>query len=219
MFHRTLQEELISSAKSYPVVTITGPRQSGKTTLVKMTFPEKDYVNLEAPDVRQRVHSDPRSFLESLKDGAILDEIQRMPELLSYIQTIVDQSDKKGLFILTGSHQMALHEAISQSLAGRTALLTLLPLSLDELQKAGFDLLLDEALFRGGYPRIFKDQLNATKAYASYFHTYVERDLREFKKIAGARMQEGFVIYAGLEKQKIQENTLLSYKQATLALE
>ncbi len=121
MYQRTLQKELLAASNSYPVVTVMGPRQSGKTTLVQLTFPQKPYVNLEAPDIRERALLDPRSFLESYPHGAILDEIQRAPSLLSYIQLLVDKSSEKGLFILIGSHQMTLHEAITQSLAGRTA--------------------------------------------------------------------------------------------------
>lgn len=193
MFQRKMQQELIAAAESYPVVTITGPRQSGKTTLAQLTFPQKPYINLEAPDTRERILMDPRSFLESHPHGAIIDEIQRAPVLLSYIQPFVDARDEKGLFILTGSHQMALHEAVTQSLAGRCALLTLLPMSLSELNRAGFDLPLDQALLQGGYPRIFKDHLNPTKAYASYFHTYVERDLRQLIHVKDLAQFQKFV--------------------------
>lgn len=122
------------------MVTVIGPRQSGKTTAVQHAFPEKQYANLEFPDTRAMALEDPRGFLEQFLDGAILDEIQRAPELLSYIQPLVDKKDVKGMFILTGSHQLDLQEAISQSLAGRTALLTLLPMDLAEIRKAGFDL-------------------------------------------------------------------------------
>ena len=125
-----MQHELLAMAKNYPVVTLTGPRQAGKTTLVKQTFPDKAYVNLEAPDLRELAELDPRGFFAQYPQGAILDEIQRCPQLLSYIQEIVDARESKGLFILTGSHQLDLHHAITQSLAGRTALLHLLPLSI-----------------------------------------------------------------------------------------
>ncbi|HEX4839730.1 MAG TPA: AAA family ATPase, partial [Rhabdochlamydiaceae bacterium] len=169
MIHREILEELQELVRSYPVVTIIGPRQSGKTTLVKFAFPNKPYVNLENPDIRNLAEIDPRSFLEQYPNGAILDEIQRVPILLSYIQTIVDETDQKGMFILTGSHQLELHEAISQSLAGRTALLSLLPLSLNELTAAGFNPSLNELLIKGGYPRIYQDKLDPTKAYRNYF--------------------------------------------------
>jgi predicted AAA+ superfamily ATPase len=124
MFERKIAFELKKLAKDYPVVTVIGPRQAGKTTLVQNLFPEKPYVNLEELDIRALAESDPRSFLEKYPDGAIFDEIQRVPTLLSYIQPLVDKKNINGLFILTGSHQLELHQAISQSLAGRTALLT-----------------------------------------------------------------------------------------------
>lgn len=193
MYHRALESELEGLARSYPVVTVTGPRQSGKTTLVRHTFPKKPYVNLEAIDVRELALADPRGFLEKYPGGAILDEIQRAPELLSYIQVLVDASKKKGLFILTGSHQLELHQAIVQSLAGRTALLNLLPMSLVELKEAGIELTLDEALLKGGYPRIFHDQLDPTQAYRNYFQTYIERDLRQLVHIKDLTQFQRFV--------------------------
>jgi predicted AAA+ superfamily ATPase len=178
MFKRHMQKELESAAIQYPVVTLMGPRQSGKTTLMQYVFPHKAYVNLEAPDTRELAKTDPRGFLGRFPEGAILDEIQRVPELLSYIQVLVDEKKEKGIYFLTGSHQLELHQAISQSLAGRTALLTLLPLSLRELQESSLSLDVDELLLKGGYPRIYQDQLDPTKAYRNYFQTYVERDLR-----------------------------------------
>ena len=179
MYRRFLTKELTELAKQYPVVTVIGPRQSGKTTLVRHVFPGKPYVNLEALDTQEMARSDPRSFLGRYPEGAIFDEIQRVPPLLSYIQLIVDERQRKGMFILTGSHQLELHQAITQSLAGRTALLNLLPMSLAELTEAGVELSLDEAVFKGGYPRIFNDKLDPTKAYRNYFQTYIERDLRQ----------------------------------------
>jgi predicted AAA+ superfamily ATPase len=193
VFKREIEVELQELAKDYPVVTLVGPRQSGKTTLVRSAFPHKPYANLEDPDTRRLAAEDPRSFLERYPHGAILDEIQRQPLLLSYIQTIVDELDQRELFILTGSHQLELHQAIAQSLAGRTALLTLLPMSLDELQQAGVDLSLEETLLRGGYPRIHRDGLDPTKAYRNYFQTYVERDLRQLIHVKDLAQFERFV--------------------------
>ncbi len=193
MFKREIEAEIKALAKGYPVVTIMGPRQSGKTTMVQAAFPEKPYVNLEAPDIRQLAQMDPRAFLEKYPKGAILDEIQRVPDLLSYIQVIVDEKKQHGMFILTGSHQLELHQSIAQSLAGRTALLTLLPMSLQELAAAGFDLSTDAALLSGGYPRIFKDKLDPTKAYRNYFQTYVERDLRQLINVKDVAQFERFV--------------------------
>ncbi|MBI5272351.1 MAG: ATP-binding protein [Chlamydiia bacterium] len=198
MFKREITTELEDLAKHYPVVTVLGPRQSGKTTLVQHSFADKPYINLEFPDTRAMAVADPRSFLEQLPQGAILDEIQRVPELLSYIQPLVDERDLKGMFILTGSHQLELQEAISQSLAGRTALLTLLPMNLTELQWADFHLSIDDWMLKGGYPRIYKDHLDPTKAHRSYFQTYVERDLRQLIQVKDLMQFERFVhILAG----------------------
>jgi predicted AAA+ superfamily ATPase len=193
MYYREIIAELEQLARQYPVVTVTGPRQSGKTTLVRHVFASKPYVNFEALDTQALAQEDPRGFLERFPEGAVLDEIQRVPMLLSYIQTIVDECQIKGLFILTWSHQVELHQAITQSLAGRTALLHLLPMSLEELNKAGIDLSLDEALLSGGYPRIFKDQLDPTKAYRNYFQTYVERDLWQLIHVKDLSQFQRFV--------------------------
>lgn len=180
-------------AQKYPIVTLLGPRQSGKTTLVKDAFPNKPYINLESPDLQAIARADPRGFLKQYSNGAILDEIQRIPELLSYIQVMIDAREDKGLFILTGSHQFKLQQAITQSLAGRTAILTLLPMSLSELTQAGFNLSIDEALLHGGYPRLFKDSLNPTQTYDSYFQTYVERDLRQLAYVKDLTQFQKFV--------------------------
>lgn len=209
MFHREIEPELLELANGYPIVTVIGPRQSGKTTLVRHVFPEKPYANLEDPDTRILADSDPRGFLDRYPNGAILDEIQRLPKLLSYIQAIVDEKDQKGLFILAGNHQLELYQAITQSLAGRTALLTLLPMSLDELAKAGINLSLDEALIKGGYPRIYKDNLNPTKAYRNYFQTYVERDLRQLINVKDLSQFERFIrICAGRIGQIINQEEI-----------
>lgn len=193
MYKRKIEEELKELAKGYPIVTVIGPRQSGKTTLVQHVFLNKPYANLETLDTRELASQDPRGFLKKFPNGAVLDEIQRCPALLSYIQVIVDETDQKGMFILTGSHQIDLHQAITQSLAGRTALLTLLPLSLEELLAADFSLSLDEALLKGGYPRIFKDQLDPFKAYRNYFQTYIERDLRQLIHVKDLSQFQNFV--------------------------
>lgn len=192
MFKRTITTEL-QKLTSYPVITLIGPRQSGKTTLVQFAFPQKPYLSLEDPDIRRAATEDPRGFLQSYPEGAILDEIQRAPLLLSYIQGIVDKKQKGEMFILTGSHQLELHQAISQSLAGRTALLTLLPMSIAELTEAGFHFDVDGYLLHGGYPRIFKDSLDPTTAYRNYFQTYVERDVRQLIHIKDLNQFEKFV--------------------------
>ena len=198
MFSRAISGELLQAAKNYSVVTLMGPRQSGKTTIVRELFPLKPYINLEAPDIRAKIEFDPREFLKKHPDGAILDEIQRFPELLSYIQVHVDERKEKGLFILTGSHQMELHQAISQSLAGRTALFTLLPMSLEELAGASKLKSLDGLLLTGGYPRLYEENLEPTSAYRYYFQTYVERDLWQLIQVKDLMQFERFIkILAG----------------------
>lgn len=193
LYHRTIEKELKGAAKQYPVVTITGPRQSGKTTLVRELFPKKAYVNLEAPDTRAFAETDPRGFLSQFPKGAIFDEIQQVPELLSYIQVDVDEIKQAGRFILTGNHQLALHEAVSQSLAGRTAILNLLPLTIPELISAGFNFTLDEYLLKGFFPRIYADKLDPTKAYRNYLQTYIERDVRQMHHIRDLKTFQNFL--------------------------
>ncbi len=193
MYSRDLGQQLLLMAEKYPVVTLMGPRQSGKTTLVKELFPHKPYANLEAPDVRQLANMDPRAFLGQYPHGAVLDEIQRVPQLLSYIQVIVDENNINGQFILTGSHQLNLHEAITQSLAGRTALLSLYPMTLGELYQAGFDLALDEQIYKGFYPRIYQNDLNPTQAYRDYYSTYVERDVRQLIHLKDVNLFDKFM--------------------------
>ncbi|MEI8300891.1 MAG: ATP-binding protein, partial [Chlamydiota bacterium] len=178
---------------AYPVVTITGPRQSGKTTLVKEVFPHLPYFNLEAPDIREYAEKDPRGFLNQSRHGMIIDEIQQVPNLFSYIQVLVDEHDIKGEFILTGSHKLGLHQGISQSLAGRVALLSLLPMSLSELSDAGFKDSLDDFMIKGGYPRIFKDGLNPLKTYRNYHQTYLEKDLRQLINIKDLSQFQRFI--------------------------
>jgi predicted AAA+ superfamily ATPase len=191
---RDIKTEFFNCAKSYPIVTLTGPRQSGKTTLAQMCFPQKTYHNLEAPDIRQFAQKDPRAFLEEIKSGAILDEVQRVPELLSYLQADVDRHPEKGRFILTGSHQMALHENISQSLAGRTGILHLLPLSLHELTQAHHQpMAIDTLMFNGGYPRIYQESIEPRRYYRDYVQTYLERDIRQMAHIKDLDQFQQFI--------------------------
>jgi predicted AAA+ superfamily ATPase len=171
--------------RHYPIVTITGPRQSGKTTLCRMTFPALPYVSLEAPDHRQRATEDPRAFLADYPDGAILDEIQRAPQLPSYLQVLCDERGRNGQFVLTGSHNLTLLPQLSQSLAGRTSLLYLLPPARNELDRFGdAPPQLDQALFTGAYPRIFDQKMDAAPWLADYVTTYVERDVRQVLNIS-----------------------------------
>ena len=193
MIIRELENRCIEFSRQYPVVTITGPRQSGKTTLAKACFPEKPYANLEEPDKRRIAIEDPRGFLNNYPNGAILDEIQRTPELPSYIQSIVDRISQNGLFILTGSQQFEVSETISQSLAGRTALIKLLPLSLKELKQTDNTPLIDALLVNGFYPRLFKENLEPHSFFMNYFETYVQRDLRQLAQIENLHLFEKFV--------------------------
>lgn len=179
MIERTLKTAL-QTAVRMPVVALTGPRQSGKTTLVKAAFPDYEYVNLEFPDVRARVEEDPRLFLTRDVKGLILDEIQRTPELLSYIQGLVDEKKQPGRFIITGSQNLMIQDKVSQSLAGRVSLLHLLPLDVEELTSAAeLPHPLQEMLFKGGYPRLYDENLSPTDWHPSYIQTYIERDLRQ----------------------------------------
>ena len=177
----------------YPFVTVTGPRQSGKTTLCRTAFPNLRYANLEAPDQREFAVSDPRAFLAQLGEGAIIDEVQHVPALLSYLQVLADERRRNSLFILTGSEQFKLSDAISQSLAGRTALLRLLPFSLAERQRIGADNAINEVLFSGFYPRILDHGLEPRQALADYVETYVERDVRRIGEIRNLSIFRRFV--------------------------
>lgn len=178
MIPRILSTELKDYARQYPIVTVTGPRQSGKTTLVRSVFPSHTYVSLEDLDKRMAAIDDPRGFLNRYQAGAIFDEAQNAPDLFSYLQTEVDLNPKAGRFILTGSQQFEMMEHISQSLAGRTAIARLLPLSITELKDSGTPLNLNDCLYSGFYPAIHDRKLNPSKALAFYISTYLERDVR-----------------------------------------
>lgn len=194
MIPRRISHKLLELSNQYPVAAITGPRQSGKTTLVKHTFSDRKYLSLEDPDTREFANTDPRGFLSNCSEGAILDEVQRSPELFSYIQTIVDEKDKEGLFILTGSFNFGLMESITQSLAGRTGLLTLLPFSYLELGSAEMaPSTLERLLYKGYYPRIYDKDLPPSEWYANYITTYLERDVRALKKIPDLDMFQKFI--------------------------
>lgn len=187
MINREISDSLIKLKQQVPVITILGPRQSGKTTLVKELFPEYTYVNLEDPVTRELAKEDYIGFFETYPEPLIIDEVQRVPEILSVIQVKVDEDRlKNGRFILTGSHQPSLQKGISQSLAGRTSILSLLPLSMSELLKEDLleNLTLDNLLIKGGMPELYrKGSREAYVYYRDYLNTYVEKDLREMLEI------------------------------------
>jgi len=196
MIDRNIAALLVKLANQYPVLTLIGPRQSGKTTLVKALFPGKPYVTLEDPDLRSFASDDPRGFLTQYSGGAIFDEIQRAPELSSYLQGLVDADPTPGQFILTGSQQFELMNQVTQSLAGRTAILRLLPLTLAEAQrfrKSPKHPDLAATLLKGFYPRIHDKNLDPSQALADYFATYVERDLRQLAAVHDLQRFERFV--------------------------
>lgn len=180
-------------ARQYPVLTLTGPRQSGKTTLCRSLFPDKPYVTLEDPDTRRFAGEDPRGFLKGIEGGAIVDEIQRAPQIPSYLQAMVDVDPTPGRFILTGSQQFELMSQVSQSLAGRTAVLRLLPFSLAEVARMHPVPSLAQALLTGFYPRIHDRGLDPSQALGDYFATYVERDLRQLAAVHDLQRFERFV--------------------------
>lgn len=184
MIRRTLESRALELARRFPIVTITGPRQSGKTTLCQMAFPEKPYVSLEALDKREFAASDPRGFLAQFPTGAVLDEVQRVPDLLSYLQVLSDESRRNGEWILTGSQNLALLESISQSLAGRSALVQLLPPDLEELRRfpnPPTDLW--STVFAGAYPRIHQEGIPPGDFLDGYVTSYVERDVRQVLRV------------------------------------
>lgn len=193
MITRDLTQELLRSAAEYPVVTLLGPRQSGKTTLARMIFPDMPYFSLEDPDVRMAAEADPRGFLARMQGGGVLDEVQRLPLLLSYIQGMVDKPGRRGSFILTGSHQPQLHEAISQSLAGRTAMLALWPFSLREIRR--YNPVSDpfDVICRGFFPRLHEERLDARRFFNGYLQTYVERDVRALIQLRDLSLYQKFL--------------------------
>jgi len=196
IIQRQLTPTLLEFAKHFPAVAILGPRQSGKTTLAKQAFPQHRYVSFEALDVRTIALTDPRGYLKSLENehGVILDEFQHVPTILSYIQLIIDQEYKPGYFILTSSQNFLLNQAISQTLAGRIGILTLLPLSIEEL--AAQHLLpekFEELIFKGGYPRIYSQHFTPAMFYPSYLQTYIERDVRNITQITDLSLFQKFI--------------------------
>jgi predicted AAA+ superfamily ATPase len=226
MIKRTLESTLHRMARQYPVITLTGPRQSGKTTLVRQAFARHDYVSLEDPDQRGFAAEDPRGFLSQFSGPVILDEVQRAPDLFSYVQTSVDQDDSPGRFILSGSQNFLLLKSVSQSLAGRCAILHLLPFSLNELEgrqpikissigrglprrRSAGDTDVMQTLFRGFYPRIHDKGLDPQRWLRDYYQTYVERDVREIVNVGNIETFGRFVrLCAGRNGQLLNLTSL-----------
>ncbi|MFM9950061.1 MAG: ATP-binding protein [Saprospiraceae bacterium] len=191
MIPRIAAEKVKSLAKSFKAVAIIGARQSGKTTLAMSCFPDKTYVSLENPDTRNFALEDPRNFLKKYQNGAILDEVQRTPELLSYLQQILDESEEKGKFILTGSNNFLLQEKITQSLAGRAAYIDLLPFSISEMESIPHALDdLNTVMFKGGFPPVQADRIAPNDWFGAYLRTYVERDVRQIKNVSNLLLFE-----------------------------
>ena len=209
MIERDITPSLLRLFRQYPFVTLTGPRQSGKTTLCREAFPDLKYVNLEDPNQREFAKSDPNRFLSRLEGGAILDEIQRVPELPSYLQVLADEKRKNSLFVLTASENLTLSRSVSQSLAGRTALLRLLPFSLPELRRTGAGDSIDHMLYSGFYPRIHGQGLDPQQVLGDYFETYVERDVRRLGEIHNLSSFRRFVrLCAGRVGQLVNFSSL-----------
>ena len=208
MIKREAESELINLARQFKAVAVVGPRQSGKTTLVRYVFGDKPYVSLENPDTRRFALEDPRGFLSLYRTGAVIDEAQRAPELFSYLQQILDEDDKRGKFILTGSNNFLLQESISQSLAGRIAYLYLLPFTVSELPVKEADNL-QELMIKGFYPPLYDQPVDTDKWYSNYIRTYIERDVRQIKNITDLNIFERFLrLCAGRTGQLLNMNNL-----------
>jgi predicted AAA+ superfamily ATPase len=210
MILRDAEKTIRTLLRGFPIVTITGPRQSGKTTLAKSIFSDKPYVSLEDPDTRFFAKDDPRSFLERFPDGAIFDEVHRCPELRSYLQTIVDADPRMGLYILTGSQQFGLLSGVSQSLAGRTAFMELLPFSLPELKNAGLlPCQIDTILHQGCYPPLYDRDILPQSWFGAYTTAYIERDVRQILKIQELETFQRFIrLCAGRTGQLLNYSSL-----------
>ncbi|MBL7078322.1 ATP-binding protein [Candidatus Shapirobacteria bacterium] len=210
MIKRTLGKKITNLAKKLPIIVVTGPRQSGKTTLLKHLFPSFTYVSLEDPDMRLFAKDDPRGFLDSYKPPVIFDEVQNAPDLFSYLQTISDKINKPGQFILSGSQNFLLLEKVSQSLAGRAGIVNLFPLSMSELKQS--QLLsgnLEKTIFKGFYPRLWDKKIKPGDWYPSYIQTFLERDVRQIKQIVNLHLFQKFLkLCAGRTGQLLNLSSL-----------
>ncbi len=208
MIKREVESELIKLSKQFKAVAVVGPRQSGKTTLTRYVFDRKLYVNLENPDSRRFALNDPRGFLSQYSSGAVIDEVQRAPELFSYVQQLLDESSDKGRFIFTGSNNFLLQENISQSLAGRIAYKYLLPFTFTELS-VDKNVNLSDQILKGSYPPVFDQNIDFDKWYPNYIRTYIERDVRQIKNISDLNAFEKFLrLCAGRSGQLLNMSNL-----------
>lgn len=210
MISRQAFEKIQELSQQFKSVAILGPRQSGKTTLARACFPHKPYISLENPDSRRFALDDPKGFLQQFPEGAILDEIQRTPEILSYLQQILDEDPRRGKFILTGSNNFLLMQSLTQSLAGRVAYLDLLPLSLAELKLLENGLAdLDTCIFQGGYPALWAENITASNWFPAYLRTYVERDVRIISNLENlAAFEKTIALCAGRVGQLLNRQNI-----------
>ncbi|MDC7243578.1 MAG: ATP-binding protein [Sphaerochaetaceae bacterium] len=207
MIDRQLEKELHLLKSEFPIIAILGPRQSGKTTISQKVFPDYEYVTLEDIDHREFAENDPRGFLDRYKENIILDEIQRVPSLMSYLQSHVDKMKENGKIIITGSHNFLLMEQISQSLAGRVGITKLLPFSFNELSGTENDI--NEIIYKGSYPRIYDQGIRPEVFYKNYISTYIEKDIRQIKQITKIDDFLKFIkILAGRTGQEVNTNTI-----------
>lgn len=194
MIARALHTKAVELATKFPFVLITGPRQSGKSTLVKMAFPDYNYVSFSDIDIRTFANEDPRGFIATYPDKTIIDEVQKAPSILSYLQTHTDNENREGMYILTGSQNILLMESVDETLAGRVGILRLLPFSHAEMKAAHIvPQSIDEEIFCGGYPRLYDKQITPTDYYPNYINTYVERDVRSIKQIGDLSLFVKFI--------------------------
>lgn len=207
---RIAEKLLRTYSREFRTVAVVGPRQSGKTTLVRKVFPRKPYVSLEDPDERMLAATDPRAFLSRYKSGAIIDEAQRVPELFNYMQGILDQSQKDGFYILTGSNNFLLQQSISQSLAGRIGYIDLLPLCYAEIiQFKRKDYSIEELILNGCYPELYDKNRKPTLWYPAYIRTYIERDVKQIRNIENTLVFNRFLqLCAGRTGQQLNISAL-----------
>ena len=210
MIEREIASSLKKAAGEYPVVLVHGPRQSGKTTMCRAVFADKPYVSMENPDTRSRALDDPRGFLADFPDGAVFDEIQRTPDLLSYMQQIVDDKKRNGFFILTGSDNFSLRQITSQSLAGRIAILTLLPFSMAEIRSQTWLAGADKRILYGGYPRLVTERPDRTFFFRNYIGSYVERDVRQIVNVKDSNLFQRFLTLCAGRIGSVLDYTSLS---------